>query len=177
MSRDGARAKTRRLMMFSGLKSGQADIRWTVQDSCHAPAGLRHCARRPRKPPKQVLGQNPHRNGFTLGLAIDVSCGARVTRAEEKWRRSPPCERGEARRLQSLLVCAPYKPGSPALAWVAQRSRGGERRRCAVRWGAATGHGTPMRRTVSIGIVLAEVGGESLARRALSPPSVARMGA
>ena len=72
-----------------------------------------------------------------------------------------PCERGEARRLQSLLVCARYNPGSPALAWVAQRSGGGKRRRCAVEWGAATGHSTPMRRTVIIGIVLAEMGGVS----------------
>src|SRR5215472_18973748 len=115
MSRDGARAKTRRLMMFSSLKSGQADIRWTVQDSCHAPAGLRHCTQRLRKPPKQVRGQTHTGMDSRRGLAIDVSCGARVARAMEKWRRSSPCERGEARRLQSLLVCARYNPGSPAL--------------------------------------------------------------
>ena len=63
---------------------------------------------------QQVLGQIHTGMDSRLGLAIDVSCGARVTRAEEKWRRSPPCERGEARRLQSLLVCARYNPGSPA---------------------------------------------------------------
>src|SRR5215472_12133469 len=102
-----------------------------------------------------------HTGMDSRGFAIDVSGGVRVTRAEEKWRRSPPCGRGEARRLQGLLMSVRYNAGSPALAWVAQRSGGGERRRCVVGWGAATGHSTPMRRTVSIGIVLAEVGGVS----------------
>ena len=55
-----------------------------------------------------MLGQNHTGMDSRLGLAFDVSCGAQVTRAKEKWRRSPPCEPGEARRLQSLLVCARY---------------------------------------------------------------------
>jgi hypothetical protein len=61
------------------------------------------------KTTQQVLGQIHKASGNSgavqmdsrLGLAIDVSCGARVTRAKEKWRRSSPCEQREARRLDT----------------------------------------------------------------------------
>ena len=67
-----------------------------------------------------------------------------------------PCERGEARRLQSLLVCARYNlEARLSLGWL---NEAGAESGGAVPLSGARRLYTPMRRTVSIGIVVAEVG-------------------
>ena len=80
-----------------------------------------------------------------------------------------PVRAGEARRLQSLHVCAlqRWKPGSR----LGGSTKPGRGTAALCRW---VGRGDwirhPMRRTVTIGIVLAEVGGVSSPAGAVTTP-------